>query len=131
MADDTISKSEFIDAMSKIILEIDEIDKSPYTSKEIALAMFEAATKNSNATKMSRKDFDSIDGIKLGFIIAFFNTDQNKSGSVDKNELKAYFDGLDSDNGLSEDDIKELFGTMDTDGNGELSMNEFIEYFLK
>ena len=91
MADDTISKSEFIDAMSKIILEIDEIDKSPYTSKEIALAMFEAATKNSNATKMSRKDFDSIDGIKLGFIIAFFNTDQNKSGSVDKNELKAYF----------------------------------------
>ena len=126
---DTLTKQEFIDGMSIKLTESNEIDESPYTAEEIAEAMFDAATKNSDATEISRAECDSIDGTKLGLIIIFFNTDKDKSGTVDREELLAFIATLD-DCDLTEEVVDEMLSTMDTENTGEVSMNDFIEYFL-
>ena len=68
--------------------------------------------------------------MKIGLIVTFFITDKDKSGFVDKAELKAYLKTFEGDREITDEDFKELFDSVVKDGEVKLSLNEFISFLL-
>ena len=126
MAD--LTKSEFIDIMVTTVSSV--MKECNYSASEVAEAIYKSATKNSNTDKITRKQFDALDHTKIGLIVMFFTTDKDKSGFVNKAELKSYFKQFDEDNQLTENDYKELFDSIEKNGEVKLIMEEFFNFLL-
>ena len=126
-----LTKSEFIDMMVPMLSNLEELKESNYSANDIADAIYKSATKNSNTGKITRQQFDAMDETQIGLIVGFFITDKDKSGFVDKAELKAYLTKYDTDQELTENDYKELFEAIEEKGEVKLSMDEFINLIIE
>jgi Ca2+-binding EF-hand superfamily protein len=132
MAD--LTKSEFIDIMVPILSDMDEMKESSYSANDAAEAIFREATKNSNSDKITRKQFDALDETRIGLIVSFFIIDKDKSGFVDKAELTSFlkkFDDDYADQDLNDALLKEVFDSLEKNGEIKLSMDAFINFILE
>jgi hypothetical protein len=126
MAD--ISKSELMVLMEPILSGLDAMKDSNHSAKDVAKAMFREAAMNTNTDKITRKQFDAINETKIGLIVAFFVADKDKSGFVDKVEMKAYLKKIDAE--LTDDALNKIFDFIEIFGEVKLKMNEFINLIL-
>jgi hypothetical protein len=126
MAD--ISKSEFMVLMEPILSGLDAMKDCNHSAKDVAEAMFREAAKNTNTDKITRKQFDAINETKIGLIVAFFVADKDKSGFVDKVEMKAYLKKIDAE--FTDDALNKIFDFIEIFGEVKLKMNEFINLIL-
>jgi hypothetical protein len=126
MAD--LSKSEFMVLMEPILSGLDAMKECNYSAKDVAEAMFREAAKNTNTDKITRKQFDAINETKIGVVVAFFVADKDKSGFVDKVEMKAYLKKIDAE--LTDDALNKIFDFIEIFGEVKLKMNEFINLIL-
>ena len=132
MAD--LTKSEFIDIMVPILSDMDEMKESSYTANDAAEAIFREANKNSNSDKITRKQFDALNETRIGLIVSFFIIDKDKSGFVDKAELTSFlkkFDDDYADQDLNDALLKEVFDSLEKNGEIKLSMDAFINFILE
>jgi hypothetical protein len=126
-----ISKSEFINKMIDELSQMDEIRECRYSVSDVAEAIFREITKNSNSDIITREAFDAIDAAKTRAIAGFFISDKDKSGFVDKAELKAYLNDVLGMGDVSDEDLKELLNSIDTDAEVKLSLDEFTKVIFK
>jgi len=64
------------------------------------------------------------DYLKEVLLEAFMKYDENRDGTLDKNEVRLFFQDFHED--ISNDDMDELFNKFDTDHSGTISFDEFI-----
>ncbi len=122
-----ITKSEFINKMIDELNQMDEMKECKYSVNDVAEALFREATKDSNSDTITREKFDAIDEVKISLIVGFFISDKDKSGFVDKVELKAYLNDVLGMGDVSDEDLKELLNSIDTDAEVKLSLDEFTK----
>jgi Ca2+-binding EF-hand superfamily protein len=126
-----ITKSEFINKMIDELNQMDEMKECKYSVNDVAEALFREATKNSNSDTITREKFDAIDEVKISLIVGFFISDKDKSGFVDKAELKFYLNDVLGMGDVSDEDLKELLNSIDTDAEVKLSLDEFTKVIFK
>ena len=93
--------------------------------------LFRELTKNSNIDTITWETFDAIDAAKTIAIAGFFISDKDKSGFVDKAELKAYLNDVLGMEVVSDGGLKELLSSIDTDAEVKLSLDEFTKVVFK
>ena len=126
-----ITKSEFINKMIDELNQMDEMKECKYSVNDVAEALFREATKDSNSGTITREKFDSIGEVKITLIVGFFISDKDKSGFVDKAELKFYLNDVLGMGDVSDEDLKELLNSIDTDAEVKLSLDEFTKVIFK
>ena len=123
-----LTKSEFINKMLPIIAGFDAMKECNYSANDVAEALFKEATKNSNTDKITKKQFDDMNETKIGLVVAFFVADKDKSGFVDKAEMKAYLKKFDEK--LTDDELNKIFNFIEIFGEIKLKKDEFINLIL-
>jgi hypothetical protein len=126
-----ITKSEFISKMIDELSQMDEMKECQFSVNDVAEAIFREVTKNSNTDTIIRETFDAIDAATIRVIAGFFISDKDKSGFVDKAELKAYLNDVLGWEGITDGDIKELLSSTGTDAQEKLSLDKFMEILLR
>jgi Ca2+-binding EF-hand superfamily protein len=126
-----ITKSEFINKMIDELNQMDEMKECKYSVNDVAEALFREATKDSNSGTITREKFDSIGEVKITLIVGFFISDKDKSGFVDKAELKFYLNDVLGMGDVSDEDLKEFLSAIDTDAEVKLSLDEFTKIVFR
>ncbi|ORX71005.1 EF-hand [Anaeromyces robustus] len=80
-----------------------------------------------NNVKLSEENFKYLYEISS----QFQKFDKDKGGSIDKKEFKDFWKEVTKKKKVKSSEEKEMFKKLDTDGDGTISFNEFVDYLIE